>query len=74
MLRAWSLTCLRTSVRTYATSPSPHALILLEHRAGVLESGSLSALTAAEQLGGKVTGLVLGGSEEVKGAVAQAKK
>jgi electron transfer flavoprotein alpha subunit len=66
--------CTRALVRAYATSPSPHALVLLEHRQGNLESGSLSALTAAEQLGGEVTGLVVGGPEEVKGIVAEARK
>jgi electron transfer flavoprotein alpha subunit len=59
--------------RGYASASSPHALVLLEQRGGVLESGSLSALTAAQQLGGKVTGLIIGGSE-VDGAVGKAKK
>jgi electron transfer flavoprotein alpha subunit len=74
MLRARSIICSRVLVRAYTTSTSPHALVLLEHRQGNLESGSLSALTAAEQLGGEVTGLVVGSPEEVKGIVAEAKK
>lgn len=60
--------------RTYATGSSPHALVFIEHRGGIIESGSLSALTAAEQLGGKVTGLIVGAPEEVKQAVEKAKK
>ncbi|KAJ2972052.1 hypothetical protein NUW54_g12356 [Trametes sanguinea] len=60
--------------RGYASVTGPHALVLLEHRAGVIESGSLSALTAAQQLGGQVTGLVVGAPDEVKGVVEKAKK
>ena len=60
--------------RTYATTTSPHALVFLEHRGGTIDSGSLSALTAAEQLGGKVTGLIVGAPDEVKQAVEKAKK
>jgi electron transfer flavoprotein alpha subunit len=74
MLRARSLICRRAFVRAYATSPSPHALIFLEHHAGAIESASLSALTAAEQLGGQVTGLIVGGPDEVGGVVEKAKK
>jgi electron transfer flavoprotein alpha subunit len=64
----------RALARAYATSPSPHALVFLEHRHGAIDSGSLSALTAAEQLGGQVTGLVVGGPDEVQGVVEKAKK
>jgi electron transfer flavoprotein alpha subunit len=46
----------------------------LEHRSGIIEPGSLSALTAAEQLGGQVTGLIVGGPDEVQGIVDKAKK
>ncbi|KAI8992892.1 electron transfer flavoprotein alpha subunit [Trametes punicea] len=60
--------------RGYASVAGPHALVLLEHRAGVIESGSLSALTAAQQLGGQVTGLVVGAPDQVKGVVEKAKK
>ncbi|KAL5485105.1 ETF1 [Sanghuangporus weigelae] len=60
--------------RTYATSGSPHALVFLEHRGGTIESGSLSALTAAGQLGGKVTGLIVGAPDEVKQAIEEARK
>ncbi|KAI0254032.1 electron transfer flavoprotein alpha subunit [Lactifluus subvellereus] len=45
--------------RAYATATSPHALVLLEHKNGTIESGSLSALTAAQQLGGTVAGIVI---------------
>ena len=74
MLRAPVSICRRSLVRAYATAPSPHALVFLEHRSGNIESGSLSALTAAEQLGGKVTGLVIGGPDQVQPIVEQAKK
>ncbi|TDL26227.1 electron transfer flavo protein, alpha subunit [Rickenella mellea] len=60
--------------RAYATSPSPHALLFIEHQGGEVESASLSALTAAGQLGGKVTGLVVGGPGEVEGVVEKARK
>ncbi|KAJ7346802.1 electron transfer flavoprotein alpha subunit [Mycena albidolilacea] len=60
--------------RAYSTAPSPHALVFLEHRQGVIDSASLSALTAAEQLGGQVTGLVVGGPDHVPGVVEKAKK
>ena len=39
------------------------------HRAGVFGSGSLSALTTAEQPGGQVSALVVGGSEHVQGVM-----
>jgi electron transfer flavoprotein alpha subunit len=74
MLRVQSLVCRRAFVRAYAASPSPHALVLLEHRQGIVDSSSLSALTAAEQLGGPVTGLVIGGPDDVQGVVDKAKK
>ncbi|KAH9935631.1 electron transfer flavoprotein alpha subunit [Fomitopsis serialis] len=74
MLRAHYLLASRSLCRRYATVPGPHALVFLEHRAGVIDSGSLSALTAAQQLGGEVTGLVVGGPDEVKGVVEKAKK
>lgn len=74
MLCARSVISARALSRSYATAAPPHALVLLEHRQGVLDSGSLSALTAAEQLGGKVTGLVIGSPEHVQGVVDNAKK
>ncbi|KAJ7217781.1 electron transfer flavoprotein alpha subunit [Mycena pura] len=64
----------RAFLRAYSSSPPPHALVLLEHRRGVIDSGSLSALTAAEQLGGQVTGLIVGAPDYVPGVVEQAKK
>ncbi|KAK0504813.1 DHS-like NAD/FAD-binding domain-containing protein [Armillaria luteobubalina] len=63
----------RPLVRAYATPASPHALVLLEHRAGVLDSGSLSALTAATHLGGQVTGLIISGLDGAS-VVDKAKK
>ncbi|KAI9509705.1 DHS-like NAD/FAD-binding domain-containing protein [Russula earlei] len=75
MLRARSLvTSHRIITRTYATAKSPHALVFLEHKNGTIESASLSALTAAQQLGGSVTGLILGGSDQVPTVLERAKK
>ncbi|KAK0461308.1 DHS-like NAD/FAD-binding domain-containing protein [Desarmillaria tabescens] len=74
MLRLGAVRCAyRPLVRAYATPASPHALVLLEHRAGVLDSGSLSALTAATHLGGQVTGLVISGPDGTS-VVEKAKK
>ncbi|KAI5123687.1 hypothetical protein M0805_001715 [Coniferiporia weirii] len=61
-------------IRRYASTTSPHALVFIEHKEGTIDSGSLSALTAAEQLGGKVTGLIVGASDEVQQAIEKAKK
>ncbi|TRM69480.1 DHS-like NAD/FAD-binding domain-containing protein [Schizophyllum amplum] len=74
MLRTRLTLCRPILARGYASAVSPRALVLLEHRNGVLEAASLSALTAASQLGGEVTGLVLGSPEEVPGIVSEAKK
>jgi electron transfer flavoprotein alpha subunit len=61
-------------VRNYAIVASPHSLVFLEHRQGNLDSASLSALTAASQLGGEVTGLVIGNPEEASSVVEKAKR
>ncbi|KIJ68147.1 hypothetical protein HYDPIDRAFT_107809 [Hydnomerulius pinastri MD-312] len=74
MLRARTSTLSRALVRRYATASSPHALVFLEHQQGELDSGSLSALTAATQLGGKVTGLIVGSPDQVSGVLEKAKK
>ncbi|KAI0266836.1 electron transfer flavoprotein alpha subunit [Gloeopeniophorella convolvens] len=75
MLRARHLSAPRRFIaRSYATAASPHALVLLEHRNGAIESGSLSALTAAQELGGQVTGLVVGGSDQVQPVLEEVKK
>ncbi|KIK67168.1 hypothetical protein GYMLUDRAFT_217166 [Collybiopsis luxurians FD-317 M1] len=68
------LVCRSFRSRNYASASSPHALIFIEHRQGVVDSGSLSALTAASQLGGRVTGLIVGNSQHVQTAVDNAKK
>jgi len=73
MLRRFVSSARRCS-RSYATTSPPHALVFLEHRHGVLDSGSLSALTAAHGLGGKVTALVIGSEEHVPGVVSKAKR
>ena len=74
MLRARSLLASRAFSRSYATATPPHALVLLEHKQGALESNSLSALTAAEQLGGNVTALIIGQTDHVQAVVDKAKK
>ncbi|KAJ8579580.1 hypothetical protein M405DRAFT_835684 [Rhizopogon salebrosus TDB-379] len=73
MLRARTSLLGRVLARSYATAASPHALVFLEHRQGNLDSASLSALTAASQLGGEVTGLVVGNPEDVPYVVEKAK-
>ncbi|KAG1878018.1 hypothetical protein DFJ58DRAFT_902930 [Suillus subalutaceus] len=65
---------LKARVFSAKQAASPHALVFLEHRQGDLDSASLSALTAASQLGGQVTGLVVGSPEEVPSVVEKAKK
>lgn len=61
--------------RGYASATTPSALVLLEHRGSHLVPATLNAVTAARKLGGKVTGLVVSGSEsDSKGAVEQAQK
>ncbi|KAG2157196.1 DHS-like NAD/FAD-binding domain-containing protein [Suillus clintonianus] len=74
MLRARTSLLNRVLARSYATAVSPHALVFLEHHQGDLDSASLSALTAASQLGGQVTGLVVGSPEEVPSVVEKAKR
>jgi len=74
LLRARSLFTAKLVSRTYATASGPHALVFLEHQDGVLDAGSLSALAAAQQLGGQVTGLVVGGAEQLSVVVPKAKK
>ena len=48
------------------------SLAVLEQREGKLQHGSLSAVTAAQKLGGSVTGLVAGSG--IKGVVEEAAK
>ncbi|KAH9951523.1 electron transfer flavoprotein alpha subunit, partial [Amylocystis lapponica] len=74
MLRLRGVISVVSLSRRYATSPGPHALVFLEHRDGVIDSGSLSAVTAAHSLGGRVTGLIVGGPEQVPKVVETAKK
>lgn len=74
MLRTLSSFSRREFARTYATTAPPHALVFLEHRKGVIDAGSLSALSAAEKLGGEVSALVVGSADHVEGVVKKAKK
>ncbi|CAE6394873.1 hypothetical protein ACGC1H_000238 [Rhizoctonia solani] len=62
-------------LRSYATPASPNTLLFIEHSHGAIEPASLSALTAAHLLKGKITALVVGGEEgEVQKVVEEAKK
>ena len=74
LLRIGTILCRRALARSYATGTLPHALVFLEHQNRDIESGSLSALTAAQQIGGKVTGLIAGCKDDVEGVVEKAKK
>jgi electron transfer flavoprotein alpha subunit len=74
MLRSRFLFLGRTLSRTYATVPGPHPLVFIEHSNGVIDSGSLSAISAAAQLGGKVTALVVGGQDHVPNVLEKAKR
>jgi len=74
MLRMRALLVARTITRNYATATGPHALVFLEHRDGMIDSGSLSALSAARELGGEVTGIVVGGPEQLKEVIPKAQK
>ncbi|KAF8444587.1 hypothetical protein L210DRAFT_3620148 [Boletus edulis BED1] len=74
MFRIRPATLSKVFARSYATSPSPHALVFLEHCDGELESASLSALTAASRLGGKVTGLIAGAPDQVPSVLDKAKR
>jgi electron transfer flavoprotein alpha subunit len=63
-------------LRTYATpAGGSHTLLFLEHTNGAVDAASLSALTAAKELNGKVTALVVGGEDgQVQQVVDEAKK
>ncbi|EAU91510.1 electron transfer flavoprotein alpha-subunit [Coprinopsis cinerea okayama7 len=74
MLRTTARVWRRACTRSYATVTQPHALVFLEQRQGVLEPGSLSAVTAAGQLGGQVSALIVGDKAHVASAVEEAKK
>lgn len=74
LLRIGTVLCRRALARSYATGTLPHALVFLEHQNRDIESGSLSALTAAQRLGGKVTGLIAGCEEDVVEVVGKARK
>ena len=69
-----AIRCRALLSRSYASATSPHALVFLEHNNDGITSGSLSALTAATKLGGQVTGILVGGLEQVPNAVEKAKR
>ncbi|KAH9811825.1 DHS-like NAD/FAD-binding domain-containing protein [Melampsora americana] len=68
-----------SSHRSFSSSSSSHqlsTLVFLEHKAGKINSASLSALNLAKSLGGSITGLILGSSKstELNQAIEKAKK
>jgi hypothetical protein len=65
---------LRAGRRGYVRYASTHSLVLLEHEGGVVAPASLSALAAATQVGKNITGVVVGGPEEVKAILPAAKR
>jgi len=63
-------------LRTFATSSSRNAntLLFVEHKKGAINSASLSALTAAQKLGGEIHALVAGSPSEAKSVAEAAAK
>ncbi|KAG8921660.1 Electron transfer flavoprotein alpha-subunit [Tulasnella sp. 418] len=53
---------------------SSNSLLIIEHQNGKIDAGSLSALTAASQIGGEVTGLIYGAPGEIEQVIESAKK
>ena len=73
----FSRATLRSSLvaqRGYATLTTPNTLILLEHKADAIVPATLNAITAAKQLGGNLTALIVGEEAETKAVVDKAKK
>jgi electron transfer flavoprotein alpha subunit len=64
--------------RCYSTAGSlrsaAHALVFVEHNDGSINPGSLSAVTAAQNLGGQVSLLIVGNDESLPGVVDKAKR
>lgn len=64
--------------RCYATPASStgaaHALVFVEHNNGSINPGSLSALTAAQNLGGQVSLLIVGNDESLSDVVDKARR
>ena len=71
MLRAGSRAA--TPLRAFSTSSMRQAntLLFVEHKNGVINPASLSAVTAAQKFGGEIHALVTGSSSHAK-AVAEA--
>ncbi|PKI84607.1 Electron transfer flavoprotein alpha-subunit [Malassezia vespertilionis] len=65
----------RGSIRTFATSSALlDSLLFIEHKNGEINPATLSALTAAQKLGGDVHGLVLGSESDAKAVAEKASK
>ena len=62
--------------RGFATSrvDLANTLLFLEHKKGVINPASLSALTAAKKLGGEIHGLVVAGESEAEEVAKAASK
>lgn len=72
---------IRTQIRSLRSSPVTHlsalslflsTLAILEQREGKLNHGSLSSITAAQKLGGSITGFLAGSN--IKGVAEEAAK
>ena len=63
-------------LRTFATSSSRfgNTLLFVEHKNGAINPASLSALTAAQKLGGEIHALVAGSSKHAKSVAEAASK
>ncbi|WFD22682.1 Electron transfer flavoprotein alpha-subunit [Malassezia equina] len=63
-------------LRTFATSSSCNAntLLFVEHKKGAINPATLSALTAAQKLGGEIHALVAGSPSEAKSVAEAAAK
>jgi electron transfer flavoprotein alpha subunit len=69
-----SLSAARSAACARRWASQLHSLVFIEHRSGKVEGGTLAALSAASELGGKITGLVVGVPGEVAGIVEKVKK
>jgi len=75
---SWSSTPVRSN-RTFSSSSQrssdANTLLFLEHREGKLNPGSLNALSAAEKIGGDITGVIVAAdAEEGEKVVEEASK
>ncbi|KAL7424395.1 Electron transfer flavoprotein alpha-subunit [Cryptotrichosporon argae] len=60
--------------RTHSLSRNASSLVVIEHKAGKLNAGSLSAVTAAKQVEGDLAGIVIGSKADIDGVLDEVKK